>query len=57
MDHKSNEFYKFAFVDPSMMFKAIFPVKEIIIIIINWSSGITSRILIKVTVYTTVLAV
>ena len=40
-----------------MMFKAIFAVKEIIIIIINWSNGITSMILIKVTVYTTVLAV
>ena len=40
-----------------MMFKAIFPVKEIIIIIINGSNGITSMILIKVTVYTTVLAV
>ena len=40
-----------------MMFKAIFPVKEIIIIIINWSNGITSMILIKVTIYTTVLAV
>ena len=42
------------------MFEAIFPVKKkikIIIIIINWSNGITSMISIKVTVYITVLAV
>ena len=42
------------------MFEAIFPVKKKIkkiIIIINWSNGITSMISIKVTVYTTVLAV
>ena len=30
MDHKlqSNKFYKFAFVDPTIMFEAIFPVKK-----------------------------
>ena len=43
------------------MFEAVFPVKKIIIkiiiIIINWSNGITSMLSIKLTVNTTVLAV